>query len=230
MGMSSLRRNRLTVSSKADVIVGIQWGDEGKGRIVDYCARDYDVIARFGGGDNAGHSIVVGDRKLALRIVPSGVLQPNTELFIGGGTVVSLAGFLSELDNLRGVGVDISRIKLSDRAHIVFPYHAAQDRANERARGENAIGTTGRGIGPAYVDKVARSGITFGDLRHRESVADRIRTNLTNRSTALGEDAPSEDDVIEQTLSAIDRVLPHVVNGVTFMNDALESGRKVLIE
>ncbi|MBV9270368.1 MAG: adenylosuccinate synthase [Candidatus Eremiobacteraeota bacterium] len=217
-------------SSKADIIVGIQWGDEGKGRIVDYCARDYDVIARFGGGDNAGHSIVVGDRKLALRIVPSGVLQPNTELFIGGGTVVSLAGFLGELDNLRSVGVDVTRIKLSDRAHIVFPYHAAQDRANERARGENAIGTTGRGIGPAYVDKVARSGITFGDLLHRESVADRIRTNLAKRASGLGEDAPSEDDVIDQTLSAIDRVLPHVVDGVAFINDALESGRKVLIE
>jgi len=218
------------VASKADIIVGIQWGDEGKGRIVDYYARDYDVIARFGGGDNAGHSIVVGDRKLALRIVPSGVLQPNTALFIGGGTVVSLAGFLGELDNLRAVGVDVSRIKVSDRAHIVFPYHAAQDRANERARGENAIGTTGRGIGPAYVDKVARNGITFGDLRNRELVADRIRTNLTNRAAALGEDAPSEDDVIEQTLSAIDRVLPHIVDGVAFINEALESERKVLIE
>lgn len=216
--------------SRADIIVGIQWGDEGKGRIVDYYARDYDVIARFGGGDNAGHSIVVGDRKLALRIVPSGVLQTNCELFIGGGTVVSLAGFLSELDNLAAAGVDVSRIKISDRAHVVFPYHAAQDRANEVARGANAIGTTGRGIGPAYVDKVARSGITFGDLRNRELVADRIRTNLANRAASLGAEAPKEDDVIEATFAAAARVLPHVVDGVGYIHSALEGGRKVLIE
>jgi len=218
------------MASRADIIVGLQWGDEGKGRIVDYYARDYDVIARFGGGDNAGHSIVVGDRKLALRIVPSGVLQTNCELFIGGGTVVSLAGFLGELDNLAAVGVDVSRIKISDRAHVVFPYHAAQDRANERARGANAIGTTGRGIGPAYVDKVARAGITFGDLRNRELVADRIRTNLANRAASLGDEAPSEDDVIEATFAAAARVLPHVVDGVGFMHTALEGGRSVLIE
>lgn len=218
------------MASRADIIVGIQWGDEGKGRIVDYYARDYDVIARFGGGDNAGHSIVVGDRKLALRIVPSGVLQTNCELFIGGGTVVSLAGFLGELDNLAAVGVDVSRIKISDRAHVVFPYHAAQDRANELARGANAIGTTGRGIGPAYVDKVARAGITFGDLRNRELVADRIRTNLANRAASLGSEAPSEDDVIEATFAAAARVLPHVVDGVGYIHTALEGERSVLIE
>src|SRR5579862_8232892 len=150
-------------SGKADVIVGIQWGDEGKGRIVDYYARDYDMVARFGGGDNAGHSIRVGEQKLALRIVPSGVLQKGCDLFIGGGTVVSLPGLQSELDSLEKIGVDISRIRISDRAHVVFPYHAEADKAGEQARGAQAIGTTGRGIGPAYVDKVARSGVMFGD-------------------------------------------------------------------
>src|ERR1700674_506614 len=110
---------------KADVVVGIQWGDEGKGRVVDALAGRYDIVARFGGGDNAGHTIVVGDRKLALRIVPSGVLQPGTELFIGGGTVVSLEGIIAELDMLAGIGVDVARVKVSDRAHVVLPYHAA---------------------------------------------------------------------------------------------------------
>ena len=125
----------------ADVIVGIQWGDEGKGRIVDLYARDYDVVARFGGGDNAGHSIKVGDREIALRIVPSGVLDERAELFIGSGTVVSLAGFLEEIDRLSAIGVDVSRIKVSDRAHVVFPYHAWSDRLAESARGSNALGT-----------------------------------------------------------------------------------------
>jgi adenylosuccinate synthase len=150
--------------SKADIIVGIQWGDEGKGRIVDLYAKDYDVVARFGGGDNAGHSIVVGDTELALRIVPSGVLNERVELFIGGGTVVSPRGLLEELDRLAERGIDVSRVSISDRAHVVLPEHAERDRDAEKARGDKAIGTTGRGIGPAYVDKVARSGITFHDF------------------------------------------------------------------
>ncbi|HEY8298391.1 MAG TPA: adenylosuccinate synthase [Candidatus Baltobacteraceae bacterium] len=216
----------------ADIIVGIQWGDEGKGRIVDYYARDFDVVARFGGGDNAGHSIQVGDRKLALRIVPSGVLQPHCDLFIGGGTVVSLAGVTTELDNLAKIGIDVSRVKISDRAHVVFAYHAAADRANEIARGDAAIGTTGRGIGPAYVDKVARNGITFGDLARREVLADRIRFNLHSRASALGASAglPSEEELIAQTLEAAERIRPHVVDGVSYVHDGLENGRKILIE
>jgi len=216
-------------SNQADIVVGIQWGDEGKGRIVDLYAADYDVVARFGGGDNAGHSIVVCDTKLALRIVPSGVLQPHAELFIGGGTVVSLEGLLGELDGLAERGIDISRIRVSDRAHVVLPYHGATDRANEIARGAAAIGTTGRGIGPAYVDKVARTGITFGDLAHKETVADRIRFNLL-RSKAAGIDLPSEEEVIGTALELAERVRPHVVDGVEYIHGALEGGKRILIE
>ncbi len=218
--------------NRADIVLGIQWGDEGKGRVVDLLAKDYDVVARFGGGDNAGHTLVVGDRKLALRVVPSGVLQDRPMLFIGGGTVISLDGLVAELDMLAEIGVDTSRIKVSDRAHVVFPYHVALDRANEKARGENAIGTTGRGIGPAYTDKVARMGITFGDLRKREALADKIRYNLLSRSSqfAAMESAPREEDVIARTLAHLPRVLPHVVDGVAFVHDALEGGKRVLIE
>ncbi len=219
-------------ANKADIVLGIQWGDEGKGRVVDAFAADYDMVARFGGGDNAGHTLVVGDRKLALRIVPSGVLQERPELFIGGGTVISLDGLVEELDMLASIGVDISRIKVSDRAHVVFPYHAALDRASEKARGDKAIGTTGRGIGPAYTDKAARTGITFGELHRREALADKIRYNMLSRSAQFAQmsAAPREEDVIAETLELLPRVLPHVVDGVAHLHDALESGKNVLIE
>jgi hypothetical protein len=136
------------VASRANIILGCQWGDEGKGRIVDLYAADYDVVARFGGGDNAGHSIVAGEQELAVRIVPSGVLREHVELFIGGGTVVNPATLLRELESLAAIGVDTSRISISDRAHVVFPSHVQRDAAAERERGTGAIGTTGRGIGP----------------------------------------------------------------------------------
>ena len=216
----------------ADIVLGIQWGDEGKGRVVDSYAGDYDVVARFGGGDNAGHTLVVGDRKLALRIVPSGVLQDRPELFIGGGTVVSLQGLVAELDMLAGIGVDTGRIVVSDRAHVVFPYHAAHDRASELERGANAIGTTGRGIGPAYTDKVARNGITFGDLRKPEALADKIRSALLARSSqlALLDESPREEDVLAQALELVPRILSHIVDGVSFIHDRMEAGKRILIE
>ena len=200
---------------KADVILGVQWGDEGKGRIVDYYAKDYDMVARFGGGDNAGHSIVVGDTALALRVVPSGVMREHVELFIGGGTVISLSGLVAELDALKKLGIDLSRIKISDRAHIVFPYHAERDVQTETALGEHAIGTTGRGIGPAYADKAARAGIRFGDLR-----------DTTRLARMLG----PRENLLAQTRAYAERVLPHVVDGVEYIHTALENGKRILIE
>jgi adenylosuccinate synthase len=216
-------------ASKADIIVGIQWGDEGKGRIVDLYAADYDIVARFGGGDNAGHSIKVGDKALALRIVPSGVMQPHAQLFIGGGTVIGLDSLITEFDNLVANGIDIERVKISDRAHVVFPYHRATDRALEVARGRAALGTTGRGIGPAYVDKVARSGITFGDLTNEAVVAERIRANA-QRARAGGAEVTSIDETIAETLTAAARIRSHIVDGVEYLHDAFARGRRVLIE
>jgi len=218
------------VSAKADVVLGVQWGDEGKGRVVDVFATDYDIVARFGGGDNAGHTLVVGERKLALRIVPSGVLQSRPGLFIGGGTVVSLEGLLAELDMLAGIGVDIDRIKVSDRAHIVFAYHGAADRAAEIARGGAALGTTGRGIGPAYTDRVARSGVTFADLGDPARLEERLRANVAARAEQLGTASPDPGELVARTLAALPRVLPHVVDGVEYLHGALESGKRVLIE
>jgi adenylosuccinate synthase len=217
--------------SKADVVVGIQWGDEGKGRVVDLLAADYDMVCRFGGGDNAGHQIKVGERELALRIVPSGVLNPNVALFVGGGTVVSLSGLIEELDRLADVGVDVSRVKISDRAHVVLPYHAALDRAAERARGALALGTTGRGIGPAYVDKVARIGVTFADLADPQHLEQLVSANFGRIAAVVGRDElPSSREVVAGALSAAERLAPHVVDGVSYIHEFLESERRVLIE
>jgi adenylosuccinate synthase len=216
-----------------DIAVGIQWGDEGKGRVVDLMAAEYDIVARFGGGDNAGHSIEVGAQKLALRIVPSGALVEGVQLFIGGGTVVSLQSLAEELSMLRDAGVDISRIRISDRAHIVFPYHATLDRLNERERGAGAIGTTGRGIGPAYIDRVGRMGITFGDLARPALCAQKIRQAMFARASLLaraGGDVPREEDVISETLELARIALPHVVDGSAYLHDAMEAGRRILAE
>jgi adenylosuccinate synthase len=212
------------------VVLGVQWGDEGKGRVVDVLAERYDVIARFGGGDNAGHTLVVGDRKVALRIVPSGIFHERPELFIGGGTVVSLDGLLAELEMLAGIGVDVARVKISDRAHVVFPYHAALDRADESARGGAALGTTGRGIGPAYADKTARRGITFAELRDADFAA-HLRANAALHADRLANGgAPDTGALVKHVGEILPRVLPHVVDGVDFLHGALESGRRILIE
>ncbi len=215
-----------------DIVLGIQWGDEGKGRVIDLLAKDYAIVARFGGGDNAGHSIEVGDRKIALRIVPSGALVPSAKLHVGAGTVISLKTLIDELDALGKIGVDVSRISISDRAQVVFPFHAAVDQAMERARGGSAIGTTGRGIGPAYVDRVGRIGITVGDLRNPAVLTAKIQASMQAKAALLAgaPDAPSEHDIIAETLAQAQRLLPHVVDGVTYINEALERGDNILAE
>jgi adenylosuccinate synthase len=215
-----------------DVCVGIQWGDEGKGRVVDLLARDYGVIARFGGGNNAGHSIEVGETKLALHVVPSGVLVGETKLLIGAGTVVSLHGLVAELDTLAKLGVDTSRIVIASRAHIVLPYHATLDRLSEKQRGGAAIGTTGRGIGPAYVDRVGRLGVTFGDLAKPAALASKIRQALFARAALFvgADDVPREEDVVGESLALAERILPHVVDGVAWLHDAMARGERVLAE
>jgi adenylosuccinate synthase len=224
--------HRHDVDRPVDIVVGIQWGDEGKGRVVDLLARDYAAIARFGGGDNAGHSIEVGETKLALHIVPSGVLVEGTRLLIGAGTVVSLQGLANELDTLAGLGVDTTRIAVSARAHIVFPYHATLDRLAEKQRGGAAIGTTGRGIGPAYVDRVARLGITFGDLATPEALATKIRQTLLARAPlfAGADELPREEDVIRDSLALAERLRPHVVDDMVWLDGAFANGGRLLAE
>jgi adenylosuccinate synthase len=195
-------------------------------------AGEYGLIARFGGGDNAGHSIEVGATKLALHVVPSGVLVAGTKLLIGAGTVVSLQGLVRELDTLADLGVDIGRVAVADRAHIVFPYHAALDRLAEARRGGAAIGTTGRGIGPAYVDRAGRLGITYGDLAQPELLAVKVRQALLAHAPLFSDpaDVPRAEDVVAEALALAPRILPHVVDGVAYLHDALGRGERVLAE
>lgn len=210
------------------LVVGAQWGDEGKGRIIDYLAAGADGVARFGGGANAGHTVRVGDRTYKLRIVPSGVVAGVQACIIGPGTVVSPAALIKELDGLDAAGVDTSRVWLSDLAHLILPYHIELDRASERARGDAKIGTTGNGIGPAYVDRVARIGLRAGDLRDerawRASVAARCAA-LASTGISVDAAAISDELAIQAT-----RLLPHVRDTVSLLNTMLRAGKRVLAE
>ena len=150
---------------KTVAVVGSQWGDEGKGKVIDYLATQADVVIRGQGGNNAGHTLVVDGKKFALRLIPSGVLNPNTINVIGNGIVFDPQGFLEEVEMLKKDNIDTSNIKISDRAHIVFPYHKELDALAEEARGDNKIGTTKKGIGPCYMDKTERSGIRLDGQR-----------------------------------------------------------------
>ena len=180
-----------------------------------------------------GHSIVVGSQELALRIVPSAVMHPGVELFIGGGTVVNPQTLLDELERLAAIGIDTSRVKISDRAHVVLPHHVTRDAAAERERGSGAIGTTGRGIGPAYVDRVARSGVRFADIDNvTQGDTESPNSSAPARSAALslskgqGDIAEGEKDVLE----AARRLAPHVVDGVEYIHERLNGGKRILLE
>jgi len=209
------------------LVVGAQWGDEGKGRIVDYLAAGADGVARFGGGANAGHTVRVGDKTYKLRIVPSGVVAGVTSI-IGPGTVVSPAALVKELNDLEAEGVDTSGVWLSDLAHLILPYHIELDRASERARGDVKIGATGNGIGPAYGDRVARVGVRAGDLRDERA----WRSALASRCAALASAGTSVDDgAIADELAAQAKVLlPHIRDTVELLNDLLREGKRVIAE
>src|SRR5580658_10612898 len=151
--------------TKAVVVVGAQWGDEGKGKVVDYLASSFDYTARYAGGHNAGHTVMFDNRRFVLQLIPSGILRPGKKAVIGAGTVVDPVALIAELENLKKSGVEVrGRLFLSNRAHLIFPYHREMDKAAEAARGAAKIGTTSRGIGPAYEDKMARRGIRVCDL------------------------------------------------------------------
>jgi len=164
--------------AKAIVVVGAQWGDEGKGKVVDYLAQSFDYTARYAGGHNAGHTVIFDNHKYVLQLIPSGILRPGKKAVIGAGTVVDPAALLVEVENLRKSGIETrGRLFLSDRAHLIFPYHREMDKAAESARGAAAIGTTSRGIGPAYEDKMARRGIRVVDLLDADGFKNKLERN-----------------------------------------------------
>jgi adenylosuccinate synthase len=220
----------------AVVGVGVQWGDEGKGKIVDILAEHADIVVRYQGGSNAGHTLVVGDEKTVLHQVPSGVLHAGKVCVIGNGVVVDPAALIEEIDALRARGYleDESLLKVSDRAHLIMPYHRAIDQARERLRGEGRIGTTGRGIGPTYEDKMARIGLRFAELVDERLFAEALRATIEEKNvylrTILGEQALDYSHTVEQYARMRERLAPLVIDAGVYLDRALAAGRRVLFE
>lgn len=220
----------------ATVLIGAQWGDEGKGRIADWLARDSDAMARYAGGDNAGHTVTVGTRKFKLHLVPSGVVHAHIQCILGSGMVINPIRLVQELDMLAEQGVDVSpdRIHISERAQIITPGHLELDGADERARGEQSIGTTRRGIGPAYRDKAARTGLLAAEMTTPEVFADKVEASVeqTNRllTRYYGLEPMKTEGLAAQYCEAAQRLAPYVANVTDQINDLLEAGKRVLCE
>ncbi|MEM6961085.1 MAG: adenylosuccinate synthase [Myxococcota bacterium] len=217
----------------AVVVVGAQWGDEGKGKVVDLLAPYADMVVRYAGGANAGHTLVVNGEKVVLHLVPSGALHPGTSCLIGQGTVIDPEVLCTELDVLAARGFEPSRFLVSDRAHVVLPHHKVLDALRESTKGDRAIGTTRRGIGPCYQDKFARRGIRMGDLIRPDRFRSRIYSNLDSWKPVLsgfGSELPDVETVIDAYLKLGERLKPHFVDAQEVLANALDAEKKVLAE
>lgn len=220
---------------KKVVIVGTQWGDEGKGKIVDLLTERTDAVVRFQGGHNAGHTLVINGRKTVLHLIPSGILRADVQCIIGNGVVLSPSALIEELDMLEAQGVSISgRLKISGACPLILPCHVALDRAREQARGAAAIGTTGRGIGPAYEDKVARRGLRLGDMFHRELFAAKLGEVLDYHNFILQHYYKAEtvdfQKILDETLALQERIEPLVADVAGLMQSYQQSGASILFE
>ena len=217
------------------VIVGTQWGDEGKGKVVDLLAEHADMVVRFQGGNNAGHTMVVDGEQFISHLVPSGILQGKT-CFIGNGLVVDPAVLLEEIDYLLSKGVDAGpdKLRVSERAQLIMPYHQAVDNARERMKGDKKIGTTGRGIGPCYEDKATRRGVRFVDLLNREAFREKVATILDEKNFYLKNymdaDTLELEPILEKYNAYADRLAPYVTNVSVDLSDGMQAGGQVLFE
>jgi len=218
----------------AVVLVGAQWGDEGKGKATDLLGERVDYVVRYQGGNNAGHTVVIGDQKFALHLLPSGILTPECTPVIGNGVVIDLAVLFRELDGLIARGVDVSRLQVSANAHIITPYHVTMDKTVERFLGKRAIGTTGRGIGPTYGDKVGRLGIRVQDLFDVSILRQKVEGALVSKNSMLtkiyNRAAIRVDDVVNELLTYAERLRPMVRDTALELNNALDAGKVVLLE
>src|SRR5437016_7470858 len=207
------------------VVIGTQWGDEGKGKVVDWLTEHAQGVVRFQGGHNAGHTLVIGDKKTVLRLIPSGVLRPNVRVYIGNGVVLSPQALLQEIGELEAAGVELrSRLAISPACPLVLPYHVALDQAREAAMGETRIGTTGRGIGPAYEDKIARRALRVHDLFWPERFADKLRVVLEYHNFVLEnyfKRAPIPfDATLDATLALAPDIRPMVADVAALLQEA----------
>lgn len=215
-------------------VIGAQWGDEGKGRIVDLLAERADMVIRFSGGDNAGHTVINSLGRFALTLVPSGILSPGTVCVMGNGMAINPAMLLQEMDELAGRGIDLAGLRISDRANLIMPYHRLIDGLEEDARGGQAIGTTRRGIGPAFADKAARLGIRVGELLDPASFRDRLAEVLEYKNAIItkvfGGEALSLDEIHRDYCGCGERLKPYICETTRLIADAIDRGDEVLLE
>ena len=216
-------------------VIGAQWGDEGKGKIVDLLCESFEVVARYQGGHNAGHTVKFGDKHFALRLIPSGILHANKLCLLGNGMVIDPAALLEEIEKLRALGVVIeSNLKISDSAHVILPYHKALDLAREEAAGVAKIGTTGRGIGPAYESKVGRYGIRVADLLDADVLKQKIDFTCAERNAVLGSVYSKETfdpaQLYESYLDFGRQLADRITSGTLFINEQIRAGKKVMFE
>jgi len=219
---------------KSVVVVGAQWGDEGKGKVVDYLAGSFDYIARVAGGHNAGHTVIIGKDRYVLQLIPCGILRAKQEAVIGTGTVVDPAALVAEMATLSKAGIDVKgRLHVSNRAHLIFPYHRELDKAAESARGANKIGTTSRGIGPAYEDKMARRGLRMCDLLEPELFRKKA-AHVVAEKNRLAKGAYRADidfsHEVEETLKLGEKIRGYICDTAELLNRALDEGKSVLFE
>ena len=216
------------------VVVGAQWGDEGKGKATDQLGDRVDLCVRYSGGNNAGHTLVVGGEKFILHLLPSGILNPNTTTIIGNGVVVDLDVFTEELELLASRGVDVPHPLISANAHIITEYHKVLDKITERFLGKRRIGTTGRGVGPAYSDKVNRMGIRIQDIFDEKILRQKIEASLEQKNQLLvkvyNRRAIEPDEIVDALLAHAERIRPYVIDSGRYINDALDEGKVVLFE
>src|SRR5690606_2228122 len=216
------------------VLVGAQWGDEGKGKATDLLGSRVDYVVKFNGGNNAGHTVVVGDEKYALHLLPSGILSPGCTPVIANGVVVDLGVLFEELDALSARGVDVSRLLLSSAAHVIAPYNRTMDKVTERFLGKRQIGTTGRGIGPTYADKMNRVGVRVQDLFDEKILAQKVEGALDVKNQLLvkiyNRRAATIDEVVDELLAYAERLAPMVADTGLLLDRALNDGKTVLLE
>ncbi len=222
------------VSMSSVVVVGTQWGDEGKGKITDYLSEKAEVVARYQGGNNAGHTIVFGGKKYKLHLIPSGIFYKDKTCVIGNGMVIDPKALVEELAYLHERDVDTSNLRISNRAHVILPYHIKLDVVEEERKGANKIGTTKKGIGPAYMDKAARIGIRIADLLEKDTFAEKVASVLKEKNRLFEKYYETEgfsvDEIVEEYFEYGQQIAKYVVDTSVVLNDALDDGKRVLFE